>query len=184
MSLLATLITTYTRDSNPYVALESFHEIALRQARSLSGSSGDSSAAGQSRPQPGPSSGPENSSDLGVVNCSDCRRPVSDCRCITCERCDTSYDPEGLSDCECSSCGVCDEPYYEERECECCHSCERRECDCCHMCGGIAEDCSCCRECERTDRRCTRCRECDRHDGEHETGCAEAPQEVSSESSN
>lgn len=172
MSLLASLLSTYSPETTPWHRLADFEKGIT-----------DRLAAGQ----PSHFNAPES------PVCEHCDEPEDDCTCSRCDTCEELSD-----DCECHYCEACDETYrdgdgcggYWCERCESCTGSERCDEHWCHVCDrysvsenddGEAEcDRGCCTYCDQRSDDCERCRECNSHSG-HTEGCSNAPQPVTEE---
>lgn len=123
--LLASLLSNYNVDTNPYRALEDFQDVYNK----------------------GGVSGVARGTTDSTI-CDACDEPLDHCECYTCDICDWR-DPE--IHCDRHWCAICETDNYPD--CGCCHQCENSldYCDCCPDCGHTDDDCDRCRECGHHD---------------------------------
>lgn len=128
--LLASLLSNYGSDTNPYIRLANFDVLQKENKRVAE-----------------PNLNRLNRLNYSGQWCVDCDEPRMECACEDwCSICDTHTD-----DCECYYCETCEENYRdrcEEHWCSVCETYEKTTCDCCYSCDETSGNCARCRECD------------------------------------
>jgi hypothetical protein len=116
LALLASLLSSYSDTTTPYVRLYEFNEVAN----------------GRRPEELDLCSDCERPFDECVCNsCVECGRHLDDCECFYCERCEAST---GMARCDRHWCPACET--YDAQTCDCCEGCSETDdnCDRCREC--------------------------------------------------